>query len=266
MKKYDLRRPSGGAGMTQGTAMAGRIFITGDKHGTFSPFFGLAEKNELHADDVFLIAGDAGYVWDTDYGVKIETLQQLFPGTVAFIDGNHENHALLAAAPIELWNGGQVHRLGERVVHLMRGELYTIHGQNIFTFGGARSVDVDRHKEGTSWWIEEGRSWWPEEEPTAQEIARGEEKLREHLGEIDYIITHETPLFARASIARAKEVDADYALPEVFDRWYRMAEAAPKFKKWYFGHMHVDQLITPKLRALYSNVLPLGEEERIRWF
>lgn len=246
--------------------MTGRIFVTGDKHGTFSPFFGLAEKNQLYDSDVLLIAGDAGYVWNEDYATGITTLQQLFPGTVAFVDGNHENHTLLNQMEVQEWNGGRVHRVGERVYHLMRGELYSIYGSNIFAFGGARSVDMDRMEDGFSWWKEAGASWWPEEEPMEEEMAYGQRQLTAHLNEIDYVLTHETPLFARASIRRSKAVDPDYRLPALFDEWYRQLEGAPRFRKWYFGHMHVDQLITPQLRALHSNVLPIGQEEKLRWW
>lgn len=130
-------------------------------------------------DDILLIAGDAGYVWDADYPYMIDTLHQIFPGIIAFIDGNHENHAILNGLETLYWNGGCVHQFGERVFHLMHGELYTIYGQNFFTFGGARSVDRDRRIEGESWW----------------------------------------------------------------------AEGAPRFKRWFFGHMHVDQEITEKLQG-----------------
>ena len=58
----------------------GRIFITGDKHGSMLPFFGLHEKGEISEGDILIIAGDAGYVWDDDYKYKIETLEQLFAG------------------------------------------------------------------------------------------------------------------------------------------------------------------------------------------
>ena len=240
--------------------MNGRILITGDKHGTFGPFFGLAQRNDLRETDVLLIAGDASYVWREDYHANITTLQQLFPGTVAFVDGNHENHALLNAMEVSLWNGGRVHQIGSRVLHLMRGELYNIYGTRIFAFGGARSVDVDRRDDGFSWWKQEGSSWWREEEPSPAEIAYGQRQLETHLDEIDYVITHETPLMARAFIARSKAVDPDYPLPALFDRWYETLSAAPRFKKWYFGHMHVDQVITPQLRAIHSNILPIGEE------
>ncbi len=51
--------------------------------------FWLAEKETLHPSDIMIIAGDAGYVWDKDYVYDMESLQQVFPGTIAFVDGNH---------------------------------------------------------------------------------------------------------------------------------------------------------------------------------
>lgn len=237
--------------------MTGRIFITGDKHGTFNPLFGFAEKVELKSTDVLIIAGDAGYVWNDDYRYKVDTLEQIFPGTVAFIDGNHENHVLLNSLNTSQWNGGKVHQVGERVYHMMRGEFYSIYGKNFFTFGGARSNDKDRREEGVS--------WWKEEEPTLAEIEYGKEQLMKHSNKIDYIITHETPLFARSFISRFKHIEHDYHLPSLFNDWYKMISEGLRFKKWYFGHMHVDKLITPQLRGLHNEILLVGEEKSIQW-
>ena len=39
--------------------MTGRIFVTGDKHGSFYPLFGIAGKNELFETDILIICGDA---------------------------------------------------------------------------------------------------------------------------------------------------------------------------------------------------------------
>ncbi|WP_352401152.1 metallophosphoesterase [Anaerotignum sp.] len=235
--------------------MTGRILITGDKHGTFLPLFSLAEKAELKKHDILIITGDAGYVWNEDFSYGIETLQQIFPGTMVFVDGNHENHALLNNLEICQWNGGKVHRVGERVYHLMRGEVYSIYGSNFFTFGGARSVDKDRR--------EEGISWWKEEEPTLEEIQHGRKQLVEKYSEIDYIITHETPLFAREYISRFKQIDKDYNFPTHLEEWYHFIEKSSRFKKWYFGHMHVDQVITPKLRGVHTDIILVDEEKPI---
>lgn len=237
--------------------MTERVFITGDKHGSFGSLFGLAEKNELHDSDILIIAGDAGYVWNEDYIYKVETLQQLFPGTITFIDGNHENFDILNDLEVIEWNGGKVHRVGERVLHLMRGQIYTIYGKNYFTFGGARSVDKDRRVEG--------ESWWDGEEPTEDEIADGRKRLIDNLDDIDYVITHEAPLFARRQIPREKPIDDDYRLPEIMEEWYELIKDGKRFTRWYFGHMHVDQVINEKLRALHVDIRTIGYDEYIRW-
>ncbi|OUN41859.1 hypothetical protein B5G26_10495 [Anaerotignum lactatifermentans] len=213
------------------------------------PLFWLAEKETLHPSDIMIIAGDAGYVWDKDYVYDMESLQQVFPGTIAFVDGNHENHALLNEFPVETWNGGNVHRVGERVLHLMRGEIYDIYEKKFFVFGGARSVDKDRRTEGVS--------WWKEEEPTAEEIEHGQKVLYQFADQIEYIITHEPPLFVRSSIRRQKSLDDDYQFPLILNEWYQSMEHQPKFQKWYFGHMHVDQEITEKLLGVYHKFVEI---------
>lgn len=237
--------------------MEGRVFITGDKHGSFLPLTGMVEHNRINEEDVLIIAGDAGYVWDDNYPYRVNTISQTFPGTVAFIDGNHDNHAILESLPVCNWNGGRAHKVGERVYHLMRGEVYNINRKNFFTFGGARSNDKDRRVEG--------ESWWREEDPTLEEFEYGRKKLMDNLEKIDYVITHETPLFARQFIKRTKLIEPDYYLPKMFDNWYQLISEGKNFKKWYFGHMHVDQMITHQLRALHNDILLIGDESPIRW-
>ena len=229
--------------------MTGRIFITGDKHGAMFLISRFAECNHIHENDILII--DTEYVWNEDYKYSIETLQQIFPGIIAFIDGNHDNHVLLNQFEVTLWNRGNVHKIGERVYHLMRGELYSIYGNNIFVFGGARSNDKDRRQAGIS--------WWEEEEPSFTEISYGLKKLSVHGENIDYIITHESPLSARKYISRKKEIAPDYHLPAIFDVWYKKIKNNPRFKKWYFGHMHVNQVIEPTLHAIYSDIIQMGD-------
>ena len=98
-----------------------------------------------------------------------------------------------------------------------------------------------------------------------EELVYGEKQLLRNLDEIDYVITHETPLFARASIAREKPVDAEYDFPKVLEEWYYRMIHARKFQTWYFGHMHVDQWITPHLCAIHNHILLLGDNQPIRW-
>lgn len=236
----------------------GKVYITGDKHGSFRPFFGLSEKGLICEDDIMIIAGDASYVWDEDYMTKIQTLEQLFPGNLCFIDGNHENHQILNGLPVSEWCGGRIHRVGKRVFHLLRGEIFEIRGSRYFTFGGARSVS--KYVEGV-----EGIDWWTGEEPSEEEIRRGRQQLLQNIDKVDYIISHEAPLFAREKIPRVKRIDPDYALPSVLQEWYEKVQECGHLRKWYFGHMHVDQQISPTLQCIHNSVLDVETEERIRW-
>lgn len=231
--------------------MTGRIYITGDKHGAMFLISRFAENNPVNENDILLIAGDTEYVWNEDYIYNVETLHQIFPGIIAFIDGNHDNHVLLNQFEMIHWNGGKVHKIGERVFHLMRGEIYSIYGKNIFTFGGARSADKDRRTEGVS--------WWKEEEPNIEELAYGRKRLLDAIEEIDYVVTHETPLSARSYIKRQKQIENDYALPETFEEWYRLCLQEARFKKWYFGHMHTDQEISSGLQAVFNKIYTIGD-------
>lgn len=41
-----------------------------------------------------------------------------------------------------MWNGGKVHKIKSSIIHLMRGQVFSIAGKKIFTFGGAQSHDI----------------------------------------------------------------------------------------------------------------------------
>lgn len=62
-----------------------------------------------------------------------------------FVDGNHENFDRLYEYPVEEWHGCKVHKIRSLVIHMMRGQVFEIEGQNIFTFGGPSSRYLIEH-------------------------------------------------------------------------------------------------------------------------
>ena len=88
-----------------------------------------------------------------DLGILDELAEK--PYQILFIDGNHENFNALNSYPVEEWNGGKVHRIRKNILHLMRGQVFTIEGKTFFTMGGAYSIDKHLRKEGYSWWSDE---------------------------------------------------------------------------------------------------------------
>ena len=72
---------------------------------------------------------------------------------------------MLKEYPVTLWNGGYVQKITDSVIHLMRGQVFTIEGKKIFVFGGAESIDKEYRIPGVS--------WWPQEIPSFKEMETG---------------------------------------------------------------------------------------------
>ena len=115
------------------------IYVTGDCHGEFIRFNKkyFPEQKEMSKEDFVIICGDFGGVWNKDYESKYETVQldwlesQSF--TTLFVSGNHENYDRLDAYPVEEWKGGKIQRIRPSIIHLMRGQVYTIDGKRLST-------------------------------------------------------------------------------------------------------------------------------------
>ncbi len=245
-----------------------RIYITGDTHGdvrrlSTTSFF---EQKELNKEDFVIILGDFGLVWDYKGESSFEKywLDWLDekPFTTLFIDGNHENHDRLREMPVEMWNGGKVHKVRPSVIHLMRGQVFSIDELKIFTMGGASSHDIGdgvlepgdpRIKK---WWKDytklfriNKQSWWEGELPTKQEMAEGLTNLEKNSWRVDYVMTHCTSSSTTAVIGDGhygQDILTDY-LQEIKDKL--------KFKIWFFGHHHMDKQINTEEICLYEQII-----------
>ncbi len=217
------------------------IMITGDTHGEKARFCDkfLPNESEWSKNDVLIIAGDAGLLYRNDADEQ-EFLDELEakPYTIAFVDGNHENFPAIFSYPQEEWMGGKIHRIRRNVIHLMRGQVFTIEGKTFFTFGGAYSIDRYCRKEGVS--------YWEEEIPSPQEYREASENLKRAGGKVDYIVTHTAPQTVIRMLGKYPDKH-DIELTGFLD-WV-MYET--KFTTWYFGHWHEDKEITPKFRLLW---------------
>ncbi len=231
------------------------IVITGDIHGSIdiakldienTP--GLAALTE---DDYLIIAGDFGLVW----GGTEEELYWLewlngMPWTTLFIDGNHENFDLLEQLPVEEWHGGKIHRVAERIYHLMRGQVFEIEGKTFFTFGGADSHD--------KYYREEGVSWWHQELPSKEELKEGREALERVGFKVDYILTHCAPTSVQRELILLRNDDS--YTRNVLTEFLEGVKERTEYRRWFCGHYHIDYTSTvdPKLDVLYYDFVQLG--------
>ncbi len=226
-----------------------RIFITGDIHGDID--WGklntkrFPEQKSLTKDDYLIVAGDFGVIWGQDktekYMLKVYGSRNF---TTLFVDGNHENHDALDAYPVEMWNGGKIHRVTDSVIHLMRGQIYEIDGRSFFTMGGAASSDVEYRTEG--------KSWWAREMPSDEEYEEAERNLKAHGYKVDYVITHCAP----ENILYYKDMDL-LRSPNRLTKFLSTLMTDLEYKDWYFGHYHMDKDYG-KLHCIYSKIELLG--------
>ena len=224
----------------------------------------------VRQNDIIIVSGDFGLLFSRNtYLTKLRELNKI-KCTVLWVDGNHENHIRLNQYPVKEWNGGKVHEIRPHVLHLMRGEVYTIEGKKFFCFGGSSSHDIqdgildendfDDHDDFIkTWrkWDKQGRmfrvnhvSWWEQELPSEEEMQNGINNLEKYNWEVDFVISHCAPQQV-ASIFSHGLYKSDI-LTMYFDYLF---DQGLKFKKWMFGHYHDNRQIMSKFIMLYEQII-----------
>lgn len=245
------------------------IYVTGDTHQDFSRFTAHAfpESTGLTKKDYMIICGDFGGVWSGE-DKEQERLDQLdaLPFTTLFVDGNHENYDLLSSYKAASWNGGNVQFIRPSVIHLMRGQCYTLEDRKFFTMGGAASHDVqdgildpddpgfvdkyyDLRARNAMFRIAH-LTWWAQEMPDIDDYQAAWATLQANDWAVDYIITHCAPTSIAFEIGGTGEVnDLTDFLQDV--------EETCSFKYWFFGHYHQSKPIDDKFIMLYHQIMRL---------
>ena len=218
------------------------IYITGDTHGEQARFLYSPEEKLWTADDVVIVCGDFGFIFNDDFAENrfLDDLENR-PYTLCFVDGNHENFAAINKYPVSEWNGGNVHRIRKNILHLMRGQVFSILGRSFFTFGGGYSIDRYMRQKDVS--------YWDEEIPSDAEYKEAVGNLKAHDMKVDYIITHTAPkeMVMRMGIRPdPHEIELEGFLE------YVMYEVA--HKHWYCGHWHRDLDMSDKFTVLYYDI------------
>lgn len=209
------------------------LYFCGDTHG----FLDTAKLNmksfpdgkALTKNDYVIICGDFGGVWDG--GEEDKFIQNWFnkkPWTTLFIDGNHENFDLLETYPITEWNGGKVQKISDSIIHLMRGQVYTIDGVTIFTMGGATSVDRGPHVFKYNEHIH--KIWWPQEDISFSDMEEAHKNLEKVDFKVDIVVTHDVPTETRLRMGYHSNDANAQLLQQLKDQL--------TYKVWFAGHWH----------------------------
>lgn len=243
------------------------IYITGDCHQDYHKFTleAFPEQREMTREDYVIVCGDFGY-WDNSPTQEwwMNWLGDK-PFTLLWCDGNHENYDMLDELPVKEWKGGKVQFIRENVIHLMRGQIYNIDGCRIFTFGGAASHDINdgilelddpEYEKKYKQYRNEGKmfrvnhkTWWEKEMPSQEEYDEGARNLEANQWNVDYIISHCGPSSAVALLS-----DGWYK-PDELTKFFEKVRCSTIYKKWFFGHYHMDKAINDKEIVLYDQIV-----------
>ena len=231
-----------------------RIFVCGDTHGghDLKKLVDLSEKEKLDYSDYIIICGDAGIVWSYDTLEEDIKLFEDLGATILFVDGNHENYDILNKYKVESWNGGKIHKISERIFHLLRGQVFNILGKTFLTLGGADSSDKEDRQEHIS--------WWSDESITYGDVFEAKINLEKVNNNVDYVVTH-TPstktLSELVGILTSCGEEIPYflqkkILPSQSSDMLDFIHKKVKFKHWFCGHLHIDENIS-NVSMLYND-------------
>ena len=246
------------------------IYLTGDIHASHGierlSDKGFPEQKELTKSDYVIICGDFGCVWD---GGKQDQYWQDWlqekPFTTLFVDGNHENFDLLNSYPVSEWNGGKVQFIRPHVIHLMRGQIYSLDGKSFFTMGGAACHDIwngvldmddpafpvkfDYMKKRNMFFRVNHYSWWKEELPSQSEMEEGYQNLARHNFTVDYVVTHCLPDKYHLAFGKGEYTS------DSLTQFFTSLDEKVTCKQWFCGHYHTNRIMDDRHTVLYEAII-----------
>lgn len=247
------------------------INVTGDTHGDWMSRLNInvfPEQKEMTKDDYVIVLGDFG-IWDNskreNYNLDWLDSRNF---TTLFISGNHSNYDILNSLPIDEWKGGRVNFIRPSVIHLRRGEIFTIEDKKIFCFGAASSHDIQdgildpiKDKDLIKKWKNDYTkmfrinhvSWWKEELPTEEEMQHGIDNLKKHNNKVDFILSH-SPSTSELYLMGGKGLYKT----DILTNYLEEIKATTEYKRHLFGHMHVNRAINDKDICLYEQIMRIN--------
>ena len=233
------------------------IYLFGDLHGSENILqfdketFSIGKT--LTKDDYVIILGDFGIPWarfdSANYYREMKRLKYLSDKswTTLFIDGNHENFENLEMFEKVNKFGSTVQQLEENIFHLLRGNIYNINDKNFFVMGGALSIDKNNRIPRVS--------WWKEEQPSKKELDHGLDNLKKNNNKVDYILTHTCSNKITEEVLKSSL--QSLFIHDPLSKYFDVIDKKISYKRWFFGHFHIDIEISDKYYCLYKTYYQL---------
>ena len=236
----------------------GRLFITGDTHGSFKDIKQIkkfCKQAETTKDDALIVLGDLGanyWLDERDRQVK-EALASL-PITILAIHGNHEERPSNISSYqycISKKYGALWYEYDYPSIYFLEDGEHIINGKRFLVASGAYSVDkIYRLATGKKWFASEQMN-----NKTKERLAI----LVCRNNSFDYILSHTAPLnyeprYLFLSMIDQSTVDKSM---ENYLQWIYDNIDKETLKMWFFGHYHDDNLLSEKLRLMYNDIIEI---------
>lgn len=156
---------------------SGNVVVAGDWHGDkLWMMKSILWANRRQQANIVVQVGDIGLFEMRDLTfLNLELSKRDM--WLLFIDGNHDNHELIATLPRDEHGFGVV---SSRIRHIPRGHTFEVNGQVWMGFGGASSIDRHFRTEGVDWW--------------RGELITYDDVMRVQGKRADVLVTHEVPM------------------------------------------------------------------------
>lgn len=265
------------------------VYITGDKHGDFTPGHQDYDKvknfclrQHTTKDDYLIVLGDHGcqfYPEDDSRTHRAMRHLEDMPITFILLRGNHDRRINRASAALRYVTLCSSDVTGEFCYHkdypsvLFTNEYgaYRFAGHEAFVLCGAYSIDKQARLEA-----EQSCSyplWFSDEQLSSGEWERAWKEYKnlvsQHHADL-LILSHTCPLQyrpAHALLCQFDGLEEDTTMEQWMDKIadYREDGATKPWIKWYCGHFHTDEGID-NVRFMYHDILevtPMNKQARI---
>ena len=223
------------------------IFVTADTHGDIERFEDKQFK-QLKKTDTLVVLGDFGFIWNDDEKTE-KNLKKLakLPFKILFLDGLNENFEKLNAYPEAKVGGADCREIvKDKIYYIPRGVILELEGKKLLCFGGCDNYDPD--------------IVYSSNDPGQQDFNRCTANLKLNGHTVDFILTH----MPCGRINRFINLDSNFSSEGMdFLDWVYLNS---QYTKWYFGCLHLDKYVSPKVQAVYTDVIPLWEEKKKGFF
>lgn len=253
------------------------IYVTGDTHGNARDICNvIAQIKNPSKDDFVIIAGDAGFEYESYVMGQAKREARKFPGTWIVLRGNHDSsywkeHITWDEKeqkyyPNEGWdftNDGMYlyQKKYPNIWYVIDGGgIYNIGGYNILFIPGAYSVD--------KWYRLRNRyPWNPSEQLNVQERNDLELITIEWIDlgfNIDFVVAHTFPAkmekyYRDLFMSELNQSTVDKTTEFWLNKMSDIYENAPGFKHYFGGHFHDDRRLNKKYTMLYDEVEDLAD-------